>query len=573
MNTVLTFLLLAAVPPQEPADLILVDGDVYTVDAARPRARAVAVRGERILALGSSDEVRALAGPETRVIDLGGRLVLPGFVDNHVHFASAARFLEFNIMRVDDQREFRRRVADVVARLEDGEWILGGLWGAYDAWAAGSSGGQSRARFTPELSAVADLLEQHPLMIQRFDGRELLVNGQALAAAGIDLDDPPQGVELVTDESGRFTGLVRGPRAGVLLRRAAPREVSHARRLAQTRHALEEVRRRGVTTVSDMSDDEQLAIYRELLDAGELTVRVHFRYALERWKELADQGIRGDAHGADDWIRLGSLKGHIDGIMGSSSARFLEPYSNDPTNRGRWRRLMVDEEGELVEGKFLKYMLDADAAGLQVTVHAIGDEANHVLLDYLEELRRVNGERDRRFRLVHAQVIADADFQRLGELDVIAEVQPFHLSDDMRWMEERIGTERCAGAYAFRRIAESGALLCFGTDWPGTGASEYPIDPLLGIYAALTRRTVSGQPQQGWFPDQRIGVEQAIRAYTLHSAYANFEEQAKGSITPGKLADLVVLSRNLLTIEPAELLSTEVDLTIVGGTIVHERVP
>jgi predicted amidohydrolase YtcJ len=232
---------------------------------------------------------------------------------------------------------------------------------------------------------------------------------------------------------------------------------------------------------------------------------------------------------------------------------------------------MVNESGNFVEGKFLKYMLDADKADLQLTVHAIGDEANHLLLNYLEELRKVNGEKDRRFRLVHAQVIAPDDFARLGPLKVVAEVQPFHLSDDMRWMEERIGKQRCQGAYAFKRIQNSGAILSFGTDWPGTSAAEYPINPMLGLYAAVSRQTTKGEPQNGWFPDERISIEDAIRAYTLNTAYANFEDNIKGSIRVGKFADLTVLSGNILKMNPTEILSTKVLYTIVGGKIVFQR--
>ncbi|HVS10321.1 MAG TPA: amidohydrolase family protein, partial [Planctomycetota bacterium] len=272
----------------------------------------------------------------------------------------------------------------------------------------------------------------------------------------------------------------------------------------------------------------------------------------------------------DAWIRLGSLKGHIDGIMGNSTARFFEPYEHDPANRGRWRPLMVDAQGTFVEGQFLRHMLDADRAGLQLTVHAIGDEANHLLLNYLEELNRRNGARDRRFRLVHAQVLAPADLPRLGPLGVVAEVQPFHLSDDMRWMEERIGRERSRGAYAFRSIAASGAVLTFGSDWPGTSAAEYPINPMLALYAAVTRQTVTGQPPGGWFPEERIGIEQALRAYTWNSAWANLEEEEKGSIEAGKLADLAVLSRNLLEIAPEEILDTRVIYTIAGGRVVYD---
>ena len=554
----------------QAADLILVDGVVWTVDEERPRAQAVAVIDGRIAAVGTNEEVGALLGDGTRVLSLDGAFVLPGFVDNHVHFASAARFLEFNVMNVTSQEEFARRVREVVAKLPAGEWILGGYWGAYDRWSAGSAGGHSREPFTPDIALVEQLTREHPMFIRRFDNGEFAANQAALRAAGLTWETlQARGVEVARDASGQPSGILRGRAASGAFSGVIPRGFSHERRVAQTKGALSEARRRGVTTVSDMSDDEQLAIYRELRDAGELTLRIHFRYPLDRWKELADAGIAVGA--GDDWIRLGSLKGHIDGIMGTSSARFFEPYTNDPENRGRWRRLMVDEQGNFVEGKFLGYMLDADRAGLQITVHAIGDEANNLLLDYLEQLERQNGARDRRFRLVHAQVIAADDFARLGELGVVAEVQPFHLSDDMRWMEERIGHERCERAYAFKTIAASGAVLCFGTDWPGTSAAEYPIDPMLGIYAAVARKTTSGEPDGGWFPDERIGIEEAIRAYTLTSAYANFEEHVKGSITAGKLADLVVLSRNLLEIAPEQLLDTQVLYTIVGGEVVYER--
>ncbi len=551
------------------ADLIVRNARVWTVDPANPTAEAVAIRDGRIVRVGYNDEVDLLRGIDTRVIDADGHLVLPGFVDNHVHFASAARFLEFNVMNVATQEEFARRVEDVVARLAPGEWILGGFWGAYDAWAAGSAGGRSREPFTPDASRVEALTARHPMFLRKFDGSEYCVNRAALAAAGLDPEDPrAEGMEFGRDASGRPTGIVTGEGARELFEAFSPDAFSPARRLAQTRHALAEASRHGVTTFSDMSDDEQLEIYALLRSAGQLDVRVHFRFPLERWAELAERGIR--AGDGDEWIRTGSLKGHIDGIMGTSTARFFEPYSNDPENRGRWRKLMVDEDGNFVEGQFLQYMLDADAAGLQLTVHAIGDEANHLLLNYLEELNRVNGPRDRRFRLVHAQVIAPADVPRLGELGVVAEVQPFHLADDMRWMEERIGAERCRGAYAFKSIAESGAVLCFGTDWPGTSASEYPIDPMLGIYAAVTRQAVSGEPNGGWFPDEKISVEEAIHAYTWASAYANFEEDDKGSLAVGKLGDLVVLSKDLLAIPPAEILETEVLVTVVGGRVVYD---
>ncbi len=554
----------------QSADVIIHNAVVYTVDAELTIAEAIAVGGEKIIAVGSDAEVLKRRDANTRVIDAKGRLVLPGFNDTHVHFGSAARFLEFNIMAVSDQDVFVRRIKRLTETLPDGQWITGGLWGAYDQWSLGSSGGESREPFAPDMRRVADISADHPIFIRKFDDSEFAVNRAALRVAGVDPDELPQleGIEYVRDAAGQFTGRLRGRGVLAKFRPVIPRDLSRRRRLDQTRHAMQIASRFGVTSLSDMSDDTQLEIYRELHDAGQLDVRVHFRFPLDRWAELAGQDIRIGS--GDPWIRLGGLKGHIDGIMGTSSARFFEPYSHDPTNRGRWRRLMVDEQGKFVEGKFLQYMLDADKAGLQLTVHAIGDEANSLLLDYLEELNRQNGPRDRRFRLVHAQVIADKDFSRLGQLGVLAEVQPYHLSDDMRWMEQRIGSQRCRGAYAFRRIQRSGARLCFGSDWPGTSASEYPINPLLALYAATTRQTVTGLPEAGWFPGERIDMPTAIAAHTINGAYSTFEEDIKGSLEPGKLADLVMLSDNLLEIAPAKILQTRVLVTIVGGRIVYE---
>lgn len=562
----------ASAQQHDEADLILHNGAIWTVDEAQPRAQAVAIAAERFIAVGDNADVLTRRGAATTVIDLQGAFVVPGFNDNHVHFASAARFLEFNIMRASSQDEFVNRISEVIEDLPRGDWILGGFWGAYDQWAPGSAGGAQREPFTPDMSLIEHLTGDHPVFIRKFDNTEFAANRLAMQLVGIDPDNPSiEGIEFEVDEDGRAAGIMRGFRVSMLFTPQIPADFSMERRISQTRVALAEIRKHGVTNVSDMSDDEQLNIYRRLRADGELTCRIHFRPALDRWRELADVGVTIGS--GDEWIRLGSLKGHIDGIMGASSARFFEPYTHDPNNRGSWRRLMVDVNGAFVEGQFLQYMLDADRANLQLTVHAIGDEANHLLLDYLEKLNERNGERDRRFRLVHAQVIAPEDFKRLGELDVVAEIQPFHLSDDMRWMEERIGHERCKGAYAFRSIIDSGAVLSFGTDWPGTSAAEYPINPMLGLYAAVTRQTVTGEPAEGWFPAQRISMEEAIKAYTWGTAYANFEEQDKGSITVGKLADLAVLSNNLFEVQPAELLDTEVTYTIVGGEIVYRRVP
>lgn len=547
------------------ADLILHGGVVWAGAGNDAGASALAARDGEIVFVGDEEGALALSDPGTRIVDLEDAFLLPGFSDNHVHFASAARFLEFNIMKASDQADLERAVRDVIGRVEPGEWIVGGLWGAYDQWAEDSVGNVERAPFSPDLGPLNELTAQYPVFLRRFDDSQFAVNAAALRAAGLDPENPSlEGARFERNDSGRITGVVSGSTVASFFEDLIP-PPSRARRLAQTRNALEVVAAAGVTNISDMSDDLQLELYRELRAAGDLTVRVHFRYPLDRWPDLEAQGIQV-GHG-DDWIRLGALKGHIDGIMGNSSARFYEPYDHDPSNRGRWRRLMVDDQGQFAEGRFLEYMLGADAAGLQLSIHAIGDEANGLLLDYLEQVRARNGVRDRRFRLVHAQVVAEADMPRMGELDVIAEVQPFHLSDDMRWMEERIG-DRVRGAYAFRSLLESGAVLSFGSDWPGTAAAEYPIDPRLGIYAATTRQTLAAEPEAGWYPDERISMEEALTAYTWGSTWANFEETSKGTLEVGKVADLTVLARDPRTEDAAAILDNEVLLTVVAGRIV-----
>ncbi|MBO6577121.1 MAG: amidohydrolase [Rhodothermales bacterium] len=562
-------LLLAGCAAGPGPDLILYNGDFWTGNPDQPHATALAIDEGSIVAVGD-DGLVEMGGSDTRVIDLGGRFAVPGFNDTHVHAQSAARFLEFNVMQAGSQEEFQERVQGVVDGLAAGEWILGGFWGAYDDWASGSAGGDSRQRFTPDIAAVETLTAEHPMFIRRFDNSEFAANRAALDAAGIDVENPSApGVTFETDASGHATGIMTGSGVRALFADAVPDGFSLQRRMDQTRNALRVAASYGVTSFSDMSDDEQLEIYRALRETDELSMRVHFRYFLGRWQELAAQGIEV-GHG-DEWIRLGALKGHIDGIMGTSSARFFQPYENQPGNYGRWRQLMVDEQGQFVEGQFLGYMARADSANLQLSIHAIGDEANSLLMDYLEELNRLNGDAERRFRLVHAQVIDPREFDRLGRLGVIAEVQPYHLADDMRWMEERIGYERSKGAYAFRSLDEGGGVLAFGSDWPGTSASEYPINPIYGLYAAVTRQTLAGTPEGGWFPEEKIDLETALRAYTWGGAYSTFEEDIKGTLEEGKLADVAVLSDDLFETSAEDWLETDVVLTVVGGKVVHDE--
>ncbi|MFQ5664344.1 MAG: amidohydrolase [Terriglobia bacterium] len=568
--------------PARPAHIVLLNAKVWTLEEEQPEAQAVALRGNRIIRVGTSEEVsRLVLGEYTRVINLRGKLVLPGFIDNHTHFAAAGRrLLGLNLLDVDDAESFRARVAEAARRLPGGAWLVGGDWGAYEQWSQGSAGGPAatateaqrgaQEKFLPGKELIDPVTGDHPALISRFDQQLFLANSLALQAAGITRDTPnPEGGWILRYSTGEPTGLLLGE-AYKLVEAVIPAP-SREQRLAEARWALEEARRWGVTSIHDnVADFEQLELLKELQKNKELTLRVWARMPLSEWERVRDY-IRlyrippASGGWGDQYIRLGGLKAWVDGIMGNSTALFFQPYEHQPENYGRLREVMFPE------GNLYRLIKEADLAGFTVTVHAIGDRANRHLLDTYERVFEESPPRDRRFRVVHAQVVRPDDLARFGALGLIAEVQPYHTIDDMRWMEERIGHERARGAYAFRSLIEGGATMSFGSDWPGTHASLYPINPLLGIYAAVTRKTLQGQPPGGWFPAQRLSVEEAIRFYTLNNAYASFEENIKGSIKEGKLADLVVLDRDILSRPPEELLDTQVLYTIFDGRIVYDK--
>jgi predicted amidohydrolase YtcJ len=549
-----------------PADLILVGGAIYTVEADQPRAEAVAVRDGRIVAVGDDGDVARYRGRATAVVDLDGAMLVPGFIDSHTHFDNAgALLLGINLLDVADADLLAERVAAARDRLPEGAWILDGDWGAYEEWEMGSTGRDEGAEpaepFKPHREMIDPLTPETPVLLSRWDGSEYLANGLALELAGITRErrDPDGGTierDLVTGEP---TGILRGS-AVALVRRVIP-EKSFEQRVLEAHLALARLAENGVTEVHDITRPQQMRVFQYLRDRGELTVRVYARPTLDNWSHLAALGI-GEGYG-DGFLRVGGLKGFVDGIMGNSTARFREPYEHQPNNRGVWRQHVLQPPGmaELIRA--------ADSVGLDPQVHAIGDLAVDTLLDWFEMAIEANGPRDRRFRLIHAQVVEEDDFERFGELGIIAEVQPYHAIDDMRWMEERIGHERCKGAYAFKSLMQGGARLSFGSDWPGTNAAWYPAKPLLGIYAAVTRQTLAGEPAGGWFPEQRIDVETAIRAYTINNAYAARMEDLQGSIRVGKLADFTILDRDLLEIEPAEIKDVRVLGTIVDGRVMY----
>jgi predicted amidohydrolase YtcJ len=534
---------------QPAATLALVNGKVWTVNDGQPRAEAVACLGSRIVGVGSNADIRKWIGPGTQVIDLGGKLVLPGFNDAHVHFVDGGGNLASVQLRdTKSEAQFRERLAEFAARLPAGRWITGGDWD-HENW--------TPARL-PTRQLIDEASAGHPVFVERLDGHMALANSQALKMAGITRDTPdPPGGTIVRDAAGEPTGVLKDAAMGAVDRvmpAVSGEQIADAVRAAM-RYAAEH----GVTSVQDMSASPAiLRVYQELLARGELTVRIAGQQPLATWERLAAIGLHA-AFGGEK-LHIGGLKGFADGSLGSTTALFFEPYLDAPNTTGLANSEMIPES------KMLNHILGADRAGLQVHIHAIGDKANHMILDMYEEAEKRDGPRDRRFRIEHAQHLRSDDIPRFGKLHVIASMQPYHCIDDGRWAEKRIGPERAKGTYAFRTLLDTGAVLAFGSDWPVA-----PMVPLVGIYAAVTRRTLDGKHPDGWVPEQKIGVTEAIRAYTMGSAYASFDDKIKGSIEPGKLADMVVVSEDILTAPPVEIEKARVETTIFDGKVIYRR--
>jgi predicted amidohydrolase YtcJ len=527
------------------ADLVLLGGRVWPGQGL-PGATAIAVRGERVVAVGDDATVRALIGPRTRVVELAGRLVVPGFNDAHVHFLDGG----FGLLSVDlrpakDAADFAQRLGDYARTLPRGTWILQGNWD-HEAWPT---------KALPTRQLIDAVTPEHPVFVNRLDGHMALANSLALKLAGVDrhMQDVAGGT-IVRDAAGEPTGILKD-NAQDLVSRAIP-EASREMNLAAARAALAEAARVGVTTIQDNSSVDALPTYQQLRAQGELTARMYvWRYATSSLAPLIATGVRTGL--GDDWIRLGALKILSDGSIGSATAALFEPFVSNPASRG----LLLHTEEEL-----RRMIREADAAGFQLAVHAIGDRANSLVLDAFAAAAAADGPRDRRFRIEHAQHVRASDIARFKALGVIASVQPSHCIDDMRFVEHHVGAERLADAYRWRSFLDAGVPLAFGTDW-----FVEPLDPRLGLYAAITRESTEGGPAGGFEPQEKLSLEQALDAYTRGSAYAEFAEAEKGSLAPGMLADFVVFQKDLFRIPPREILATPVDLTVVGGRIVFER--
>jgi predicted amidohydrolase YtcJ len=535
--------------PVVAADLVILNASIHTMDEAKPTATAVAILGNRILAVGSTAEVKPLAGPRTRVVDAGKKVVLPGFNDAHVHWLTGG----FSITNVDlrdaqSPAEFAQRLGDYARKLPKGRWILGGDWD-HEKWPGTP---------LPTKEMVDAVTADNPVFVNRTDGHMALANRLALKLAGVTRDtrDVPGGLIVRDPNTGEPTGVLKDA-ALELVEKVVPQH-SFEEKLGAARAATAHAASVGVTSVQDMSADDDVGLYQYLLERGELRTRIYAMFSIVRWEVLGKTGVRG-AFGSD-MLRIGGLKGFADGSLGSSTALFFEPYSDTPNTRG----LLFDQM--LPEGIMLQRIEAADTNGLQVMVHAIGDEANLRILDIYQQVASKNGLRDRRFRIEHAQHLRLSEIPRFGKQKVIASMQPYHAADDGRWCDKRIGPERSKGTYAFRSLLDSGAVLAFGTDW-----DVAPLNPMEGLKAAVTRQTLDGKHPQGWVPEQKITLDEAVRAYTAGSAYAEFAEKVKGSIAPGKLADLVMLDRDIYKIDPLDIDKSKVLLTIMDGRVVFER--
>lgn len=548
MNRCLLLLLMVtgcATTAPQPADLIITNAAVWTGTSVQG-AEAVAIRGERIAYVGAASAAMRHRGSATRVIDAGGRLLVPGFIDDHTHFIGGGFALaSVDLRPARSPAEFAALLRNHVRNVPAGRWITEGNWD-HESWPDAP---------LPRREWIDSVTPEHPVAVSRLDGHMLVANTRALQIAGITkATRDPEGGTIVRDTlTGEPTGVLKDEAMSLIWRHvpnASADEMAEALRTAQ-QHALE----RGVTMVNDMGNWQNLTALRRARGEGSLKIRVYEMLPIDTWsrvRDLVEREGRGDAQ-----LKWGGLKGYVDGSLGSTTAWFYQPYLDEPQTSG----LMVTDTAKLRE-----WIAGADRAGLHVVVHAIGDRANDWLLDVYEWSAARNPARDRRFRVEHAQHLTRAAIDRYAKLGVFPSMQPYHAIDDGRWAEKRIGAERIKTTYPFRSLIDAKAPLMFGSDW-----TVAPIDPLLGIYAAVTRRTLDDAHPGGWVPQEKITVEEALRAYTHTNARGSFAEDDLGTIEAGKRADVVLLSENILRIDPARIREVKVDYTIIDGRVVFER--
>ncbi len=534
---------------KEIADAVLLNGSIWTVNGDQPLAEAVAILGEKILKVGSTSEIKGMVGDKTKVIDLKGAFVMPGFTDCHTHFVDGGFSLSsVQLREAQTKEDFVTRIEQKAKELEKGEWILNGNWDHQ----------QFDPPELPRKEWIDAVTPDNPVCVNRLDGHMALVNSLALKLAGITEDTPvPAGGEILKDpQTGEPTGILKDAAMDLVTSKIPEPSLKERMRAAEL--ALKHANEAGVTSIHDMAYASSFEVYQRLLKQNKLTARLYVYIPISEIKLLT--GLKLVSPFGNDFLKIAGLKGFVDGSLGSSTALFFDPYADDPAKRG----LLVSDM--FPDGIMEERLMEADRAGLQVAIHAIGDKANHMILDIIENVMGANEDRDRRWRIEHAQHLLPDDIERMGRLRIIASVQPYHAVDDGRWAEKKIGKERARHTYAFRSLLDGGVTLACGSDW-----TVAPLNPLTGIYAAVTRQTLDGKNPDGWIPDQKITLEEAIKGYTMSAAFTEFAEHQKGSVEEGKLADLVVLSQNLFEIPPERILEATVLMTILNGQVIYER--
>jgi predicted amidohydrolase YtcJ len=525
-----------------------INGKIYTVNEKQPYAEAVVIEGNKLKFVGSTREAHKLIDASTEVVDLEGKLMLPGFNDSHLHFTSGGSYLlGINLRPALSKDEFVQIIEEYILSrsLPVSSWITGGRWD-HELW-------QDKNLPTKEL--IDSITPNTPVFVSRIDGHVGLANSKALELAGITKNTPdPDGGLIERDpETGELTGILKDNAMDLVFKVFPP--PSPEENIKAALRALEEARKLGITSLQDMTQPDELEAYKKILADGNLTCRIYSIWPIDKYEDIVRGGVT--VHTDEGLIKRGGLKGYADGSLGASTAWFFEPYVQDPSTFG----LPMDV---ITNGNLEKWALDADRNRLQICVHAIGDRANAVMLDLYERIKKENSPWERRFRIEHAQHLRREDIKRFAEIGVIASVQPYHCIDDGVWAENRIGPERIKTTHVYRSLLKTGAVVAFGTDWPVA-----PLNPLFGIYAAVTRETVDGKNPNGWIPEEKISVEDAIKCYTLNAAYASFEDKIKGSIEVGKFADFVVLSDDILVIDPNKIKDVVVEMTVFDGEIVY----
>lgn len=528
-----------------------INGKIYTVNEKQPLAEAVITEGNKILFVGSNDEAKKYISSTTKIVDLKGRLMMPGFIDSHTHFISGGFYLTGLDLNPAKSRSQFLQIFRTYLKGREGRWITGGNWD-HEKW---------EVKELPDKEMIDRFTKNTPVFIDRYDGHMALANSYALKLAGITKDtQSPEGGLIVKDpKTGEPTGILKD-NAMDLVYNIIP-EPAIKEYLEAIEAAMNEAKRFGVTSIEDMSytTDKnfriQLGVYQKLEKENKLTVRVSTRMPINNYKDFIKVGINNNF--GDDFIQLGSLKAYADGSLGSSTAWFFDHYAQDQSIYGLPNDIFQN-------GNIQKWALDADNNKLQICVHAIGDRAVSATLDVVEELKKENPDWDRRFHIEHAQHLRPQDIPRFARLGVIASVQPTHLMEDGNWAEKRIGKSRLKYMHPYNSFLKAGVTVAFGTDFP-----VVTLNPLVGLYMAVTRRTSDGKNPGGLEPQEKISIEEAIKCYTINGAYAEFQENKKGSIEPGKLADLIVLDRDILTIDPVKIKDVKVDMTILDGKIIY----